>query len=286
MNTTKFALAAATLYLVDPTGNRYAITTFAVGGNPEFTRPDGKAILVSSGYRYDDTRPLTLKRLDLNGNEQMRYPTEQLGGAGQFTGNHLESPDGTQLVLDTGHSMVVMGNDGTILRTVTAPMADGECRAVRWWSADVVLTQCTKHHSSASQLWTVPLDDSAPTPLTAVNSGQGHAPGFEGDLGDGIAWQLSGGTFLQSAGGCGTVFLSRLTPDGHTTRVNVPGMNDSVQVADVSGDKLELLGKVGCCDTTSLVAYDPATNSSTVLPGPPVNGGGVTEAIPFGRNRR
>ena len=184
--------ASTTLYLVDPTGNRYAITTFApedrsalalldwsgdgsralfgveypapdtvisvdlhtgvkttieVGGHPEFTRPDGKAILASSGYQYDDTRPLTLKRLDLNGNEQMRYPTEQLGAAGQFTGDHLESPDGTQLVLGTGHSMVVMGNDGTILRTVTAPMADGKCRAVRWWSADVVLTQCTEHHS-------------------------------------------------------------------------------------------------------------------------------------------
>ena len=47
--------------------------------------------------------------------------------------------------------------------------------------------------------------------------------------------------------------------DGHTTRVNVPRLNDGVLVVGVSGDNLELLG-------------------------PPVNGGGVTEAIPFGRN--
>ena len=81
------------------------------------------------------------------------------------------------------------------------------------------------------------------------------------------------------------MLLSRLTPDGPTTRVDVPGMSDSVRVAGVSGDKLELLGKVGCGGTTSLVAYDPATNSSMVLLGPPVNGGGVTEAIPYqGRN--
>jgi hypothetical protein len=315
--------ASTTLYLVGPTGNRYAITTFApeesqrmalldwsgdgsralfgtenpapdtvisvdlhtggkttieVDGHPEFTRPDGKALLVSNGYQYDDARPLTLKRLDLNGNEQIKYRTEQLGTAGQFTGNHLESADGTQLVLGTDHAMVVMGNDGTILRTVPAPMADGKCRAVRWWSADVVLTQCT---SSGSQLWTVPLDGSAATALTAVNSGSGDDPGFKGDLGDGIAWRLPSGTFLQSAGPCGTIFLSRLTPDGHTTRVDVPGMRDSVRVVGVSRDKLALLGKVGCGGTTSLVAYDPATNSSTVLLGPPVNGGGVTEAIPY-----
>lgn len=318
--------ASTTLYLVDPTGNRYAITTFApedshsmalldwsgdgshalfgdeypapdtvisvdlhtgakttiqVNGYPEFTRPDGKAILVSNSYGFDNVRPAVLKRMDLGGNVQMTYPTEQLGGTGQFTGNHLESADGTQLVLGTGRSLVVMRNDGTIVRTLAAPMSDGECRAVRWWSADVVLSQCTKKAGSASQLWTVPLDGSAPTALTALNSGQGDDPGFKGDYGDGIAWQLPSGTFLQSAGACGTMFLSRLTPDGHTTRVDVPGMGDSVRVAGMSGDKLELLGKVGCGGTTSLVAYDPATNSSSVLLGPPVNGGGVTEAIPY-----
>ena len=319
--------ASTTLYLVDPTGNRYAITTFApndhksdlalldwsgdgshalfgreypapttallvdlhtgtqtsiaVNGYPEFTRPDGKAILVSTDSDFNGDKPGTLKRIGLNGNEQMTYPTEQLGGAGQFTGNHLESPDGTQLVLGTDHRLVVMRNDGTIVRTLAAPMPDGECRAVRWWTESVVLTHCAKEASSASQLWKVPLDGSAPTALTALNSGQGDNPGFKGDLGDGAAWQLPGGIFLQSAGACGTMFVSRLTADGHTTRVNVPGMSDSVRVAGMSRNKLELLGKVGCGGTTSLVAYDPATNSSTVLLGPSVNGGGVTEALPY-----
>jgi TolB protein len=133
----------------------------------------------------------------------------------------------------------------------------------------------------------VPLDGSAPTALTAVNSGQGDDPGFGGDLGDGVAWQLPGGVFLQSAGACGSMFLSRLTADGHTKRVDVPGMHDSVQVAGVNDDKLELLGKVGCGGTDSLVSYDTVTNSSTVLLGPPINGGGVTDAIPFsGRQGR
>jgi hypothetical protein len=98
---------------------------------------------------------------------------------------------------------------------------------------------------------------------------------------DGVAWQLPSGTFLQSAGVCGSMFLSRLTPDMHTARVSVPGMSDSVVVAGVAVDKLVLLGKVGGGGTTSLVTYDPTANTSTVLLGPPVNGGGVTDALPY-----
>jgi TolB protein len=36
---------------------------------------------------------------------------------------------------------------------------------------------------------------------------------------------------------------------------------------------------VGCSGTTSLLTYDPAANTSTVLLGPPVNGGGVTDTL-------
>ena len=325
-----------TLYLVDPAGNRYAITTFPPPGNkpalrlidwsgdgshalftpgytasttaisidlhtgarttipvngyPRFTRPDGTAILVSNGFNGNE--PGTLKRVDLNGNEQLTYPTDQLGGAGQFSGGYLESPDGKQLVLGTANlgnalvprtdnSLVVMDNDGTAERVLPSPMPNAYCSAVRWWTPTVILAHCTLEHSSAGQLWKVPLDGAASTALTAVNSGQRDDPGFGGDLGDGVAWQLPSGTFLQSAGACGTMFLSRLTADGHTTRMKVPGVSDSVLVAGVSGDKLALLGKVGCGGTTSLVTFDPAANTSTVLLGPPVNGGDVTEALPY-----
>ena len=58
----------------------------------------------------------------------------------------------------------------------------------------------------------MPVDGGTPTALTAVNSGQEDDPGFGGDIGDGIAWELPSGTFLQSAGACGTVFLSRSDP--------------------------------------------------------------------------
>jgi TolB protein len=323
--------ATTTLYLVDPTGNRYAITTFAPGdpaapelldwsgdgshalvgakypapptvisvdlhtgaqttipvnGYPRYTRPDGKALLVSADN--NGNVPGTLKRLDLSGNEQQSYPTDQLGGAGQFGGDYLESLDGTQLVLATANlgndvaprsdnNLVVLANDGTIIRTLKSPMPKGRCSPVRWWTSTVILAHCTA--DAGRQLWEMPLDGGAPTALTAVNSGQEDDPGFGGDIDDGVAWQLPSGTFLQSAGACGTIFLSRLTPDMHTTRVNVPGVSDSIAVAGVTGDKLLLLAQVGCGGTTSLLTYDPAANTSTVLLGPPVNGGGVTDAL-------
>jgi hypothetical protein len=326
--------AATTLYLVDPAGNRYAITTFSgsarlgladwsgdgskalftsseypepskvisvdlhtgeqttipVSGYPQYTRPEGKALLVSTSSNGNE--PGTLKRTDFAGSVQLTYPTEQLGGAGQFSGRYLASPDGTQLVLGTANygnevvprsdnSLVVMGNDGNIVRTLPTPMPNADCAPVRWWAPTVVLASCSAEHGSGSQLWTVPTDGGAPTALTAVNSGQGDDPGFGNDLGAGIAWELPSGTFLQSPGACGTAFLSRLTPDGHTTRVNVPGMSESVFVTGATGDKLVLQGHLDCGGGTALVAYDPAANTSTVLLGPPVNGGGVTEAILF-----
>jgi hypothetical protein len=321
-------VATTTMYLVDPQGNRYPITTFAPGADPElidwsgdgshalvepqgpgsssvvsidlhtgaqtttpikgyprYASPDGNALLVT--IHHDGSKPGTLKRIDLTGNEQQSYPTDQLGGAGPFSGYFLRSPDGTQLVLGTANlgndvvprsdnSLVVISNDGKITRTLPSPMPNAQCSPSRWWTSTVILAHCS--NDSGSQLWKMPVDGGTPTALTAVNSGQEDDPGFGGDIDDWVAYQLPSGTFLQSTGACGTIFLSRLTPDMHTTRVDVPGVSDSIAVAGVTGDKLLLLAKVGCSGTTSLLTYDPAANTSTVLLGPPINGGGVTDA--------
>jgi len=322
---------STTVYLVDPAGNRYTVTTFAPGSNPrlvdwsgdgshalftpgyvtptsavsvdlhtgekttvpvagypKYTRPNGTALLVSTSFNGNE--PGTLKRIDLQGNPQFTYPTDDLGGAGQFSGDYAESPDGTQLVLGTANlgnqvvarsdnSLVVMSNDGKVIRTLPTPMAKAMCGPVKWWTPGSLLVHCTAERSSATQLWEVPLDGATPTPITVLNSGQEDDPGFGGDIGDGDAWKLPSGTFLQSAGACGTAFLSKLTPDGHTARVKIPGVSDDVVVAGAANDRLLVRGQVACSGTTSLVSYDPAANTSTVLLGPPVNGGGVSQAV-------
>jgi hypothetical protein len=321
--------ASTTLYLVDPAGGRYPVTTFAPGARAEladwsgdgrhalfeefdyetnentitdidlttgakqsfgvdghvgvaYSRPTGKAILVSTSRNGDVAA--TLRRVDLTGAEQLAYPTDQLGAAGVFNGSYLAAPDGTTLVLGGENGMVVMGNDGVIKRQLPMPGPLTDCAPVRWWTATVILARCREvTFSSASQLWQVPVDGAAPTALTAVNSGQGDDPAFGSDLGDADAFALPDGTYLQSVGACGSAFLSRLTPDMHTTKVNVPGVDDahSVLVKGVAGDTLVLQATMSCGSGVSLLTYDPAANTSTVLLGPPVNGGGVIEAVPY-----
>jgi TolB protein len=325
-------VATTMMYLVDPQGNRYPITTFSPGDQPtlidwsgdgshalirpekyepaasaaplvsidlhtgaqttlpvkefaRYARPDGKSLLIATDSDRD--KPGTLKRIDLAGNEQQSYPTDDLGGAGHFSGDYLQSPDGTQLVLGTNNlekdgvtksdnSLVVMTNGGEMIRTLPSPMAKAVCAPTRWWSPTVILAHCA--NDAGKQLWKMPVDGGTPTALTAVNSSQEDDPGFGGDLDDWVAYQLPSGTFLESEGACGTIFLSRLTPDMHTTKVHIPGVSESNEVVGVTGDKLLMLAKVGCSGTTSLLTYDPAANTSTVLLGPPLNGGGVTDA--------
>lgn len=255
-----------------------ATHTFTVDGfiDGSYTRPTGQAVLLSPSYP-DPTR---LRRVDLDGAEQLTYPTD-LGAAGTFTGGFLATSDGTQLVFGGNKGLVMVGNDGVVGRLLRLPDSITGCRPVRWWTATTILADCDDVASSGGQLWTVPIDGGAPAALTAPNTGQPDS-GFGPDLHDAAAWQLPSGTFLQSLGACGTVFVSRLTPDMHTTRVRIPGVDSSsVQIQGASGDKLVLEAQAGCGPGTSLLAYDPAANSSTVLLGPQVNGGGVQAAIVY-----
>jgi hypothetical protein len=311
--------ATTTLYLVDPAGGRYAITTFAPSsdgppqlidwsgdGNralfqahgrgssttvtevdlhtgtkttlpplpidsypypqPHYTRPNGKALLLAT--HQNGSAPGRLMRVDLAGNTQLTYPTDQLGST--FNGQYLSTPDGTRLVLGTSAGLALMGNDGTVGPTLSIPGQSG-CTPVRWWDtgSTTVLTKC-------SELWLVPIDGSTPTALTAPNNG--HGP----DYGDLNAWQLPAGTYVQAAGACGVIYLAKLNGDGTTSPVSVPDVKSgSVVVVGVNRGDLDLQARAGCGSGQSLIDYNPAAGTSTVLLGPPVNGGGVISAVPY-----
>ncbi len=125
----------------------------------------------------------------------------------------------------------------------------------------------------------MPLDGAAPTPLTFKNDGtQGE------DLGDLNAWQLPEGTFVQAAGGCGYVYLAKLNEaDGTTTPVSVPDVEEqhSVRVLGVADGQLQLQATLSCGSGESLLGYNPASGTSTVLLGGDVNGGGVVDAVTY-----
>ena len=313
--------ATTTLYLVDPAGGRYAITTFGppgeqaspelvdwsgdgshalfdaqyakppmaimvdlhtgrqttltLQGSPRYSRPEGKALLLSTPPG-PGSRLAALDRVDLAGNHQLTYPTDKLGSP--FNGNYLSTPDGTQLVLGTSAGLVLMGNDGTPASTLPIP-GQINCSPLRWWdeSHTTVLAACDAP-GFTSRLWLAPIDSGPPTALTAVNDGQ-KGP----DLRDASAWQLPAGTFVQAEGACGYRYLAKLAADGTTSPVSVSGVHPghSVIVAGVNGSDLDLKATASCGGGQSLIGYNPSTNTSTVLLGPPVNGGGVIAAVPY-----
>jgi TolB protein len=311
-----YQTAETTLYLVDPVGGRYPITTFPPPGegssprlvdwsgdgtralftlqqkhdtvitevdlrsgtktsftvegsepSPRYTRPDGKAVLLNQSKA---PRTRSLERVDLAGNHQLTYPV-----APDFEG-YLSTLDGTRLVVGTASGLALMGNDGVAGNAL--PIAgQKDCTPMRWWDtgATIAVTRCDA--SPGTQLWLVPIDGGTPTALTAPNNGH-HGP----DYGDLNAWQLPAGTYVQAAGACGVIFLATLNGDGTTSPVSVPEVKGgSVGVVGVNGGDIYLQARAGCGGGKSLVDYNPSANKSTVLLGPPVNGGGVINAVPY-----
>jgi hypothetical protein len=313
--------AATTLYLVDPSGDRYPITTFPPPGKttgpalvdwsgdgeralfydqsadkptpiivdlhtgeqtavpmrgstqfvPHFTLPSGKALLM---VNKDDSsnQPPTLERVDLTGRRELIYPTDKLGSP--FSGYFLSTPDGTQLILASDADMVVMGNDGTVVRTLATPRGLNRCTPLRWWDGELgatALAYCGSNLQDQPQLWLMPIAGGAPTALTAPNR----------QAGDLDAWHVPAGTFVATASQCGELILEKLNADGTTSRVSVPGTdpNRSTKVIGVSDDDLIVRAFPSCAPGEALIDWDPAANTSTVLLGGTENGGSVTDAL-------
>ncbi|ORV54280.1 hypothetical protein AWC05_16820 [Mycobacterium florentinum] len=307
--------ATTTLYLVDPAGGRYPITSFpppGKGSRPELVDWSGdgtRALFVTAekGHRTItevDLRSGAKRTFTVEGNEASPRYTRPDGKAlllhgwsssrpkslerVDLDGNHqltypvgqdfqgfLSTPDGTQLVLGTADGLALMGNDGVPGKTLPLE-GQKDCSPMRWWDAGSKIALARCGSSKGSQLWLVPIDGGTPTALTAPNDGRGP------DYGDLNAWQLPAGTFLQAAGACGVVYLAKLNDDGTTTQVKVPEVKGrSVVVLGVHGGDLDLQARAGCGGGQSLIDYNPTTGTSTVLLGPTVNGGGVINAIPY-----
>ena len=314
-----------TLFLVDPEGGRYPITTFPPPGDgavpdlvdwsgdgsrvllyssgpedgtvievdlhsgkqttftvdngfdisPRYTRPEGKAVLLVKPN--DINGPASLTRVDLAGKPQLTYAVGELDG--KFNASYISSSDGTQLVLGTDSGLALMGNDGTPGKAL--PVAEvADCTPMRWWGEGSILAvaRCYGPDYSYSRLWLVPIDGAAPTALTAPNSGQDG-----NNVGEENAWSLPSDTFVQALGPCGYKYLATVGDDGTTTPVSVPNVDEhsSVVVLGTNGQDLALQASMSCGGGQSLLTYDAAAETSTVLLGPPVNGGAVIDAVAY-----
>jgi hypothetical protein len=256
---------------IDVTNGHTVDTLSAGSGNvasATFTRPNGLAILANSGTEKGST-PL-LARYGLNGTMEQTYPTV-FGEVGAYDGLFVPSPDGSQIVMGASAGFAVVSNNGDV--TAQVRLAGG-CIPLHWWSSGVVLTSCT---ITRAGLWQVPLSGALPTALTV-------APLVPPDTGDADAWQVPSGTYVQDLAACGSKYLAQLQPNGTTSPVSVPQV-DSGDGQVVLGTNSGLIGlqTTGSCGGPGLSAlwFDPSTGTSSVVLGPPLNGGSVLDAVAF-----
>jgi TolB protein len=102
-------------------------------------------------------------------------------------------------------------------------------------------------------------------------------------------WQAAGGLYGQAVA-CGTAWIVKLA-NGQQTDVPVPGVNPdyATDVLGSYGNSLEVFASLSCDSspamrdhpTTSLMWFNPATNVTTQLLGPTVNGGWVDDAVAY-----
>jgi hypothetical protein len=289
--------APTTLYLVSPSGGKYAVYQWAASKTAaphllawsgdktrallQLGRPNqleqlnlrtGKAArfsLPGNVMPVDYTRPngLQLLGVAVSGSAATlaRYTLAgkrvQVLGTQAYGMSAIYTPDGTELAVSAGTGLLLVSNTGRVIRKLPVSAADPRigCGAARWWNPGTILAECTPKGSDAAQLWLVPANGAKPKALTPVRtSGM--------DLGDLDAWPLPSGLYLQSAGACGTLELNKQAKNGSVAPVKVPGFPAGASVAMVTalGPQLLVHG-LGCTLGGQLVWFNPATKAEKWL---------------------
>ncbi len=299
--------APESLFLVNPVGGRYLITTMPAddqlqleqwsgdgrralflrwnpeqpGGYSELTLATGAwhGIDVSGAQAVEYTRPLGLallvrrasglERVDRTGARQLLYPTSQ-PGVGTVSGG-IYTPDGSQLVRTTEHGWLVTTNDGTVVRTLSLPTGTAHCFFRRWWTAGTMLVTCYPGpYSDDPRLWLVPITGA---PATRLLSSQA-------EVNDAI--QAGGETFLEQGHTlCGDVDLAVLQPDGSARPLDFQkrtGTHQGVHILQATRQLLYLGVGTGCGLGQQIASFNPATGELTTLFGGSVNGGSIVFA--------
>lgn len=282
-----FRVSAQMLDLLAPSGGRYQLfktpTKDTAPWSLEDWSSDGRTALLS---RSDDGRWSTVVAVDLRTGSQLSLRIANVFGAllredgsglwvsdgmsrvrsiawdGAVTRYHV---GGTLLRTADGRLISSGQSELTILdplgRTTSVPTPMDRCRAVRWWSPGVVLTQCANNRGI--RLVAIPLDGGRPTWISKP-----HGKDVI-DLGFYDAYLLDGTTYLQVAGACGSTYLGRQEADGSVTEVNPPDAIGDVTMQGVVKHALLVTHQMSCeppgPPVQVLAAYDPVTRTERVL---------------------
>ncbi len=192
-------------------------------------------------------------------------------------GAALYTPSGTEFVTGASHGLKLVGNRGSLIRTLPVPRTSANtCGPVRWWNGGTILASCSPPGSGVPRLWLVPVSGAHPKALTPPRN-----PARSGDLGDLDAWQLSSGLYLQAAGPCGVLHIFRQARGGSIKLVTVPHTNGDNRVLTARGSRLLIQAPTDCTGSVSLLWYDPGKRAEQWLIRAPGTVIGVASAVPF-----
>jgi TolB protein len=276
----------STLYLVDPLGGRYAVTTVStLGGDLVAWSGDGQRAL----FQTQTTTSSVVTVLQLPSG---RAGTFKIAGSGSRSVSFTE-PDGLAIIASgqvPGRGAVRVqrfGLNGALEHTYPASFPRAGRVTVNGgllYSPDgTELVLGTTHGfevvaNSGQPLRYLPMGPGAGTcqparwwaagvllasctppssiPRLWLVPTNGEPPRSltatprpgSGDYGDVDAWSLPGGDYLQDLGACGYIYLARLGRGGRTTPVRVPGTeaDRSVYVLGSDGDQLALTTTFSC----------------------------------------
>ncbi len=140
------------------------------------------------------------------------------------------------------------------------------CSARRRWRPGIVEASCWVHQTT--ELFGVPVDGSAPFPITAFHGRTSR------DLGDLDARRLGGVTYLEATGPCGVVvFLARPHADG-SAPVRVPQARGNVYLIGTRAGRLVLEHGVFCdggAVRAAISHFDPTTGTDRIVAELPVD---------------
>lgn len=294
----------ATLYLISPSGKKYALVTLPL--------PDSAHVVSLDDWSGDKTGALielnngTIEQVTLTTGQisQFRLPgiatpvgytrrggqqllgtlltssgtsynlytltgklVKALGAGPTSASPPVYSPDGTLLATQGSHGLQLISGEGGVVRQL-APTGSG-CWPAGWLDAGTVLASCPGS-SQVTHLWFVPVSGGPATELPAPRGLTGPDNGVVG------VYRLPTGTYLQVTGRNSGLEIARERADGSAVWVPVPGAAGlSCDVVGAAGSRLllQVLGRNG--SSSSLMWFNPATGAEQWLLRPPANELGV-----------
>jgi len=311
-----------TVYLVNPIGGRYLITT--LNGNYRLKLTDWStdvrtALLIRQGDKSSEVIQLDLssgktqsfsaagkvrlakftkpsgaailldrdgagiERVGLSGAHQLTYPKARSTEEFLPTNHLLSSPDGRTLVLASDQGLVVRAENGSLRRTIAPPAGTTSCSPVRWWDANSVLAVCQPELLGQEGAQLLFV-----VPILTPGSTTPLAPPTTAVAAGHpftLAWRLDSGVLLLDAGGyCGGGVLGELDNTGHIVPRAMPtGLNGyGMSPVGSTTTTVTFMIHVLCPQSPALVSFDPATDQLIRLLGPGLNGGSVLDAYGFG----